>query len=98
MATTRSRRRPPKEPREVIPDEPVPNRQASSVVVLVNRVRAVGEAYRARDEQAWYTELRTRALEASLLSRLHPAPFGSLQAKRQRIASERGWSGPAAVS
>jgi hypothetical protein len=69
------------------PEPAVRRREASSVDMLAQRVRAVGHAYRAGDECATRAELRLLSSEAQLLAAMSPLVPGLLQ-QRQRIAAE----------
>jgi len=76
-------------------DAPLTDRAGSSPAVLAERVRAVGRAWAAADEEACRAELAALAAEAALLSRMEPLPFGDRLAARMRVASERdGAKGP----
>lgn len=76
-------------------DEPIVDRTSTSPAILAERVRAVGEAWRAGDENATREELRKLADEANLAAAMSPLlPTGF--DRRVRIAVERGPTGRAA--
>jgi hypothetical protein len=54
-------------------DDPVRDRQSSSVSAPANRVRALGEAWRIGDEEAVWTELRVLALRGRVAGENGPA-------------------------
>ena len=64
------------------------DRTASSPSVLAERIRQVGVAWSAADEDAARAELVALSREAALLAKSYPL-FPSVLAARQRIASER---------
>lgn len=82
---------PPREakPVELLPEQPMRHRDASSVAILARRVREVACALAAGDEDAARSELRMLADEARLLSSMIPLLPSSLERRRQRVAIER---------
>ncbi len=83
MSATAARRRP-REPEPVVAD-----RGASSMAMLVERVRAVGRAWASGDESATKVELEALAAEAALLARMEPLPLPDGRVRRLRIAAAR---------
>ena len=79
-------------------DDPIRDRQSSSVEMLAERVRQVSRAWREGNVDAVRMELAALGAEASLLSRMYSLPLGSTLAVRQKVAAEKEPSGRGATS
>jgi hypothetical protein len=86
-------RRKPKRWRPDPDDEPIRNREVSSLSMLVQRYREIHAAVRASDEQALRAELRKLSTEAALLAE-QDAIMPSAVAVRMRIAATARPTGP----
>jgi hypothetical protein len=91
---------PPRRHLGVKPVEPPRQQRASPSSMLpqiVQRVRALGQAARAGDEDAMRAELRLLAQEAAFLAASDPLPVALDRARRRlRVAAEKERSGRAA--